>query len=86
VKTSKKSDDAAAAAKAAAEEAADSIDPPEGAPKAKAKAKAKKAAPKQCCSDFGQKCSDSEPCCPPNICSDLLGMCTLEVNLDKLKF
>jgi len=39
-------------------------------------------ASKQCCSDFGQKCSDSEPCCPPNICSDLLGMCTLAVKID----
>jgi hypothetical protein len=41
-----------------------------------------KPASNQCCSDFGQKCSDSEPCCPPNICSDLLGMCTLAVKID----
>jgi len=50
----------------------------------KAAAPAKKAAPasKQCCSDFGQKCADGEPCCPPYICSDLLGMCTLKVKID----
>jgi len=39
-------------------------------------------ASKECCSDFGQKCSDTEPCCPPNICSEVLGMCTLKVKID----
>jgi len=57
---------------------------PKDTKKPKAKPAPKKMVPagKQCCSDFGQKCSDSEPCCPPNICSDVLGMCTLAVKID----
>jgi len=68
------------AAKAGAVDKSDWID--EDPEKPKPPAAKKKAGLKQCCSDFGQKCSDSEPCCPPNVCSPLLGMCTLDVKID----